>query len=199
MLKNKIIVISFIGIISGQSFDFHPATMSAIVPGWGESKLLNKKRSRFFFLTEITLWTTCLSAYSFSYHQENQYKTFAVKHAGLLSDNKDHKFWVDIGNYLNLEDHNDEHLRWREMEASYTEDSYWNWDSKKNMEKFESMRINSDLLALRGKFIIGTIVVNHIVSAINALYLERLGKLQSISVLPYIDKNQQGIMLNISF
>ena len=199
MLKTKIIVISFIGIIFGQSFDFHPATMSAIVPGWGESKLLNKKRSRFFFLTEITLWTTCLSAYSFSYHQENQYKTFAVKHAGILSDNKDHKFWVDIGNYLNLEDHNDEHLRWREMEALYTEDSYWNWDSKKNMEKFESMRINSDLLALRGKFIIGTIVVNHIVSAINALYLERLGKLQSISVLPYIDKNQQGIMLNISF
>lgn len=199
MLKTKIITIFFIGIIFGQSFEFHPATMSAIVPGWGESKLLNKKRSKFFLLTEITLWTTCLSAYTFSYHQENQYKTFAVKHAGLLSDDRNHKYWVDIGNYLSLQDHNDEHLRWRQVEALYTEESHWDWDSKKNMKKFESMRIKSDLLALRGKFILGAIAVNHIVSAIDALYLERLGKLESISVIPYIDRNQQGIRLNISF
>ncbi|SVC78501.1 uncharacterized protein METZ01_LOCUS331355, partial [marine metagenome] len=59
-------------------------------------------------------------------------------------------------------------------------------DSDENRNEFETLRINSDLLALTGKFVIGGIVMNHIVSAIDALYLNRLEKIESISFMPVI-------------
>ena len=42
------------------------------------------------------------------------------------------------------------------------------------MKKFEKMRIESDMLSKYGEYVIGVITLNHIVSAINSLYLSKL-------------------------
>ena len=96
-----------------------------------------------------------------------------------------------MGNYSSMDDHNDEHLRFRDIDDLYPENEGWDWtwDSDKNKTTFETMRIGSDKLALRGKFIIGGLIVNHIVSAIDALYLTRLEKINSISMIPIIERD----------
>ena len=166
----------------------HPMVKSAILPGWGEASLKNLKRAKIFRLSEISLITTCLSTYTFSNIKKSQYITFAVEHAQVDSEGKDHQYWVDIGNYQNMKSHNDEHLRFREIESIYPDnsDNEWEWDSETNRKEFESMRILSDRLAHSGKFIIGGIVMNHILSSIDALYLYRIQSLESISLYPYI-------------
>ena len=199
MFKKTIIALTFSGILLSETPGIHPAVRSAILPGWGETVLGNKKRARIFTLAEVTLWTACLGAYTFSYHQALEYESFAVEHAGVDVNGKNHKYWVDIGNYIDLEHHNAEHLRWRIMDELYDQDDEWIWDSASNMKKFEAMRINSDILAKRGMDILVAVAVNHIISAIDALYLSRLVKVESFAVLPMFGKNSHGLKLQIYF
>ena len=195
MLKKTILILSlFAGILFGGSTKLHPVVKSTLLPGWGEAALQNSKRARIFRLVEVSLVTACISAYTFSVHQAKQYESFAVEHAGIDARGKEHQYWVDLGNYSDMASHNEEHLRFREMESLYAENEGWNWtwDSKENKSTFETMRIRSDVLGMMGKFIIGSIVVNHIVSAIDVLYLTRLEKIESISLIPKINPDGTG-------
>ena len=175
----------------------HPAIQSAFIPGWGESSLLKPSQSRFFNLLELTLWSTCLGFYSFSNHQKLQYQSYAAKYAGINQNNKNHKYWVDIGNYLSLENHNAEHLRWRQINDIYDVDYNWIWESEKHMNKFEKMRIRSDKFAKYGEYTLGIITLNHIVSSINALYLSRLS--ENVKIYSFIEKKDIRIQLQYDF
>ena len=64
------------------------------------------------------------------------------------------------------------------------------------MKKFETMRIRGDYFAKAGEYILGTIVLNHIVSAIDALYLLRL---KNITFSPIITDEVHSISLHITF
>ena len=191
MLKKIIsilIFISFISSLKANGYKIHPSLKSALIPGMGESSLSKTTQSKFFNLVELTLWSTFLGFQNFSNHKRLQYKSYAAKYAGISTENKNLKYWVDIGNYLSLNDHNEEHLRWRQINDIYNEEFNWSWKSRRHMEKFEKMRINSDKLAKYGQYTLGLITLNHIVSSINALYLSRLKddlKIYSFS----IDKN----------
>lgn len=169
-----LILIQFITQLNANVYKIHPSLKSAFIPGSGEYSLSKTTQSKFFNLVELTLWSTFLGFHNFSSHKRLQYKSYAAKYAGINLENKNHKYWVDIGNYLNLKDHNDEHLRWRQMNDIYKEEFNWSWKSRSHMEKFEKMRINSDKLAKYGQYTLGLITLNHIVSSINSLYLSRL-------------------------
>jgi hypothetical protein len=47
--------------------------------------------------------------------------------------------------------------------------------------------------------ILVAVAVNHIISAIDALYLSRLEKIESVAVLPMFGKNSHGLKLQIYF
>jgi len=160
--------------LNGNSYGIHPSLKSAIIPGLGEYSLSKPAQSKFFNLMELTLWSTFLGFHNLSNHKRLQYKSYAVKYAGISIENKNQKYWVDIGNYLSLSDHNEEHLRWRQINDIYNEEFDWTWKSKNHMKKFEKMRISSDKLAKYGQYTLGVITLNHIISCINSLYLSRL-------------------------
>tara|TARA_B100000029_G_scaffold94680_1_gene84881 strand:+ start:373 stop:990 length:618 start_codon:yes stop_codon:yes gene_type:complete len=203
MLKKTIIILTLCtSILFGGKPNFHPMVKSAILPGWGEAAKKNTQRSRLFFLTETVLWTATMSAYTFSAHQAKQYKSFAVAHAGIDARGKERQYWVDIGNYQDLTSHNDEHLRFRDIEALYPQGEgwEWEWDSKQNRDDFEAMRIRSDRFAHAGKFLIGGIVMNHIISAIDALYLTRLEKIEAVTLSPKVEPSgYSSLYLQVDF
>jgi len=194
--KIIIIILVFISFTKGKDYQISPVIKSFIVPGWGEKVLQNTSRARLFSNIELSLWTACIGTYAFSFNQMLNYKSFAVEHAGVSSVGRNKKYWVDIGNYIDVDSHNSEHLRWRYFDELYDESSEWYWDNRKNMKKFENMRIRSDYYAKAGEYIIGTIVLNHIISAIDALYLLRL---KNITFLPKINNGVNEISLQIRF
>ena len=169
-----IIFIFFAVTLKAGKEKIHPAIKSALIPGFGESSLSRPSQSRFFKLLELTLWSTCIGFYKFSKHEKLQYQSYAAKYAGTNIEEKNHKYWVDIGNYLSLEQHNAEHLRWRQINDIYEAEYYWKWKSKGHMAKFEEMRIRSDKLSKYGEYTLGIITLNHIVSSINSLYLSKV-------------------------
>jgi len=178
-----------------------PIVKSLIVPGWGQYDLDNRTRGNIFISTEIiglALSTFCMVQ---SNSAEDTYLALAAEHAGVTTDGKDYQYWVDIGNYNSIDDYNDEHLRWREFDNIYQLNDKWNWkwDADKNRDKFEDHRIKSDKYTLATKFIIGGIVLNHIISAIDALYLQNVSLNEKVTVQAYLDPHMQSVQYSFSF
>ena len=55
------------------------------------------------------------------------------------------------------------------------------------------MRIDSDKLFFTGKFIVGGIILNHIISGINTLYLTRLNNNKKLSLSPNLEVYNNNI------
>ena len=180
-----------------------PVVKSLVLPGWGEYSLDNQIRGRIFVLSETVLLLAILGSYSVSQRQDTEFRAYAAEHAGISPDGKDRQFWVDIGNYSSLLAFNEEHLRWRDFNALYEDNDIWGWawDSGNNRERFENMRIASDSWRLRGSFLIGGVVLNHIVSAIDALYLSKISNIKETVVSPHYNpySDEMGLSLTVSF
>ena len=58
------------------------------------------------------------------------------------------------------------------------------------------MRIRSDMLAKTGEYVIGAIIMNHLLSAIDPLYLLRLKKENDVTIIPIINESNYGLMLS---
>jgi len=177
-----------------------PVVKSLVLPGWGEYSLDNQIRGRIFVLSETVLLLAILGSYSVAQRQETEYKAYAAEHAGIDPIGKDRQFWVDIGNYSSLFTFNEEHLRWRDFNALYEDNDTWAWawDSSNNRERFENTRIASDSWRLRGSFLIGGVVLNHIVSAIDALYLSKISNIQETVVSPNYNPHSDKMEISLT-
>ena len=107
---------------------------------------------------------------------------------------------MDIGNYSSLFAFNEEHLRWRDFNALYEDNDTWAWawDSSNNRDRFENTRIASVSWRLRGAFLIGGVVLNHIVSAIDALYLSKITNIQETVVSPNYNPHSDKMELSLT-
>lgn len=177
-----------------------PAVKSLLLPGWGEKALDNPKRSTFFFLSEVSLWLSVAGTFVASEAEERKYTAYAADHAGVDVNGKSHDFWVDIGNYSDRDTYNEEHLRFRENDDLYSLDAEWDWswDDAGSRSKFEGMRLRGDRLAKATSFLLGGVVLNHVISAIDAAYLQNLQKEAAVSIIPKIDLHSQTSSLSLS-
>jgi len=173
----------------------NPVIQSALIPGWGQKSLQYPDRSRLFTYVETGLLISILGSTTYANILKKNYIAFAVEHAAISSAGKNHKYWVDIGNFKTIEDYNDEHLRNREMDDIYDANLRWSWDwdEDSNRNAFEQKRILSDQMKQVATFGAGAIVLNHMVSAIDALYLMRIGSKKKLSVQPWVPSEMVGV------
>ena len=213
MVSKKIIIIFFFfHLVFSQELNLDknfekpfisPVLKSLILPGWGEYSLGHKKRARIMALSESVIFFSILGSYSNANKFEQNYKSYAAEHANVITTGKNRQYWIDIGNYFSIDQFNEEHLRWRDFTAIYEKDNNWNWvwDNDENRKYFEKMRIRGDTWKLRGSFLIGGMVLNHIISAIDALYLSRISSIDKAELNPiyYPHTNQYKLILNVNF
>ncbi len=202
--KSFIIRILLIGILLVQpAKGISPIVKSFFLPGLGEYALDKPGRGRAFIISETALWTSFAGALIISNNYTGRFQAFAADYAGVVPEGKNQQFWIDVGNYNSRENHNEEHLRFREYNALYPNDAKWAWiwSSEKKRKQYRDYRIASDQWKLTAQFVVGGIVLNHIISTIDVLYLQRISQIQKISVVPMVDyeKSTSGIALQIQF
>ena len=147
--------------------------MSFVLPGSGEYYLGSRKMAAIFFGTEVALWSAYFLFNWISDFKADDYKLYAAAHAGVDPKGKPHQFFVNIEDFDNLADYNQAMLQNRQPRLLYPEDgSYdWSWDSMTSRDRFEAMRLSSDRYESAGLFVIGGVVLNHLVSGIDAIRL----------------------------
>lgn len=174
--------------------NLNPVLQSALLPGWGQKSLNYSDRSRVFTYVESGLVLSIIGSTTYANILKKNYIAYAVAHAAVSSSGKGHEYWVDIGNFSTIEDYNDEHLRNREMDDIYEVSPQWGWvwDTDSHRDFFEQKRILSDQMKQVASFGVGAMILNHMVSAIDALYLKRIGREKALSVLPWVPEESLG-------
>jgi len=159
--------------------------LSLALPGSGEYYAGSKKMAKIFFCAETALWAAFASFRIYGSWKEQDYQHTAVSHAGVTIRGKDHDYFVNIEKYDNIRAYNHAMLQERNVAALYPEDgSYdWDWDNDASRSRFRELRIASDNAFNRSIFVIGGIVLNHLVSGIDALRLAREAEKRHQSVV----------------
>ena len=144
---------------------------SLVLPGSGERYLGKKTLAKAFLITEITLWVGYFAFTEYGKWIREDAYAYAATHSGAKTGGKPSQFFVDIGNYNNVNEYNDAKQRMRQFDKVYTSDDYhWQWEDTQSRQKFENMRIASDQAINRSVFVLGGIFANHLFSAVNAVW-----------------------------
>jgi hypothetical protein len=176
---------------------------SLILPGLGEAYTGHDNYTKFFLTVEATGWGIYLLNNMQVVSGTEDYKNYAVDHAGLDRAGKDAQYWINVGKYNTIYDYNEQRRRERDVSGIYSENeqNFWRWDSYNNRLYYDWKRIQTRELERKQVYIIGGLVLNHLLSAINALRLARIYNKHSgsmswdfqLSVDPY----HQTALLNL--
>jgi hypothetical protein len=141
---------------------------SLVVPGWGQYSLGQTNSALMFFGADIALLGGMLTLNSYGHSTKADYRALAAAYAGVQGAH-DHGFYVDVGNWMTVDQFNEQRLRNREFDALYTQSSdRWAWDSNAHRDLMRKTRIKSDRALNSVLYLVGGMVLNHVASAIHA-------------------------------
>jgi hypothetical protein len=179
---------------------------SLAVPGMGQFYTNRFDVGKYYFIGEAALWLSYLGLSVYSDWINNDAVNFAKTNAGVNDAGKDEDYWINIGIYNNVEQYNNEMLSTGQYDKVYLPgtgfDFYWN--SNDNRRKYRIENLSAERVKNNRKFVVGAIVINHIVSAISALivtnsYNNSLKKSGGFSINADVQRfgdNIHGLRLN---
>jgi hypothetical protein len=143
---------------------------SLILPGMGELYAENFSTGRYFLAAEGALWLTYAGFGIYGNSVRDDARSFAVVHAGVNLAGKNDQFFVDIGNFISIDEYNQKKLRDRDPDKVYNPalGYAWQWDSDASRSAFRDRRVTSETAYNNMRFVVAAILINHVASAINA-------------------------------
>ncbi len=143
---------------------------SLLLPGMGELYADRFDRGIYPFVTEIALWVGALGINAYGNWVQDDARLFARQHAGIDPTGKDDDFFVNIENYSDIYDYNNQRLNERRTDELYPDETAWRWawDSEENRNDYKDQRIHSDEMHNAVTFFVLGMVANRIWSAIQA-------------------------------
>jgi hypothetical protein len=145
---------------------------SLLLPGMGELYAENYNSGKYFTIAEGALWATFIGMNVYGNWQENRYKTYAQTYAGINPEGKDEDFYATIGLYTSIESYNNEKALERRYDAMLSEQKFfWKWNSTEQRKTYRSMWTSSEQTFNDVRFVVGAMLVNRLISAINAVRL----------------------------
>jgi hypothetical protein len=148
------------------------AIYSLLIPGMGEWYSGDIGSGKYFMIGEGVLWLTYAVFEISGNDLRDASRAFAVSHAGVTTAGKDDQYFIDIGNFLSIDDYNAKKLRDRDPGRLYDPAGYtWIWDSDADRASYRDQRVRSESMYNGTKFVGAAILVNHVASAINAARL----------------------------
>ncbi len=144
---------------------------SLLLPGSGERYVGKKNLGKAFLISEIALWVGYFAFREYGNWIKDDARTYAADHSGASISGKPSQFFVDLGLYDDVDQYNDTQQRMRNFDKVYSDPEYfWYWDSPENRRRYERMRIASDRAVNRSVLVLGGILANHLISAIDAVW-----------------------------
>jgi len=145
---------------------------SLLLPGMGELYAEGYDSGIYFTITDGILWTAVLGMNIYGNWLEKSYKSFAQVNANINLDGKDKDFFALISAYSSIDDYNNEKAFERNFNAMLDKQKfYWNWNSIENRKTYRRMWTSSESAFNNIRFAVGGLILNRLVSVINAVRL----------------------------
>ncbi len=145
---------------------------SLLLPGMGELYADAYGTGKYFTIADGILWGTLIGMSAYSSWQEDNYKTYAASQAGVVNSYKDEDFYANIGDYTSVYTYNDEKALERNFDEMYDEEAnFWKWNSTEERRTYRDMWNSSETASNNIRFVVGGLILNRVISAINAARL----------------------------
>lgn len=143
---------------------------SLLLPGMGELYAGRYDVGKFSTIADGALWITFAGFNMYGAQQRDNYKSYAQSFAGVDSNGKDDIYYANIGAYINVEEYNNQMLLDRDFENVYDENThYWEWQTNNNRLEYKNTWTSSESAYNNLKFVAGALVLNRLISVINAI------------------------------
>lgn len=145
---------------------------SLLLPGMGELYADAYDSGIYFTIADGALWGTYIGMNIYGNWQRDRYISYAQVNAGINTNGKDENYYATIGEYLSIDQFNDEKAFERNFSEMYnTETSFWKWNSSEDRKTYRSMWVSSEQTFNDLRFVVGALLLNRVISAINAVRL----------------------------
>ena len=146
---------------------------SLLLPGMGELYADAYSVGKYFTIADGLLWGTFIGMNAYSNWQEDSYKSYAASEAGVINDaNKDEDYYANIGDYTSVYTYNEQKALERNFDEMYDEQTnFWKWNSTDERRTYRDMWNSSETASNGIRFVVGGLILNRLISAINAARL----------------------------
>jgi len=145
---------------------------SLLLPGMGELYAGNYSSGKYFTIAEGALWTTFIGMNIYAGNQKDNYQAYATANASVNTDGKEDAFFATISEFNSLESYNNQKALERNFDEMYNSESYfWKWNSSEERRTYRDMWTSSEQTYNDIRFVVGAMILNRVVSAINAVRL----------------------------
>jgi hypothetical protein len=146
---------------------------SLLLPGMGELYADSYGSGKYFTIADGILWGTLIGMNAYSGWQEDNYKSYAASNADVINDGvKDEDFYANIGDYTSVYSYNDQKALERNFDEMYDEEVYfWKWNTTNERRTYRDMWNSSETASNNIRFVVGGLILNRVISAINAARL----------------------------
>ncbi len=145
---------------------------SALIPGMGEYYAGNYSSGKYFTIAEVSLWGIYAGMNYYQNFKKENSKQFAKSNAGVDLNGKDEDYLASIGEYKNIEQYNDDKAFNRLYNKMYDPVKYyWKWNSESDRKNYRNLWLSSQHAKNNKRFVVGAMVVNRLISIINAVRL----------------------------
>jgi hypothetical protein len=150
---------------------------SFAVPGWGQyyNNPDHWRRGQYHLGADILLLSTWIYLHTNSGILRNNMYSMANAYAGINLRNKSRVVELAVGNYNSLQAYNEAQLRLRNWDRLLDDipENQWNWQSESQRRQYVSLRDRMDRAQQQIPMVISLMVLNRIVSGINAFIQAR--------------------------
>jgi hypothetical protein len=150
------------------------ALISLIVPGLGEAYANRFESGRYLVASEVLLWGGYAGLTQYASNFQDDMENFAVANAGASKANKgDQNYFAHVGQFQSSDIFNEEQLREGLANQLVPNGQGWSWAAKSDQLHFNDLRTKVQTLDNDRQFMLAAIIVNHLVSAIDAYIVAR--------------------------
>jgi hypothetical protein len=163
---------------AGGKTKWYYVLFSLVIPGSGEWAMGYKGLGKTFFGIDAVLWLGYLGTRHYTNILQRDLEGYAALHAGVNTANKEGQYWIDVGSASSIYIFNEQKLRERDLEATYPEGNHydWVWNSENNRVAYVEKRFDRLDWKRYTNWMIGALVLNRIVSAVDVVRLIRKEK-----------------------
>lgn len=179
---------------------------SLLLPGMGELYADAYDSGVYFTVADGVLWGAYIGVNVYANWQKDRYISYAQTNGGITTSNKDDDYYATISQYINIDEYNNQKAFERNFDEMYNSNTYfWKWNTSEERKSYRDMWVSSEQSFNNLRFVVGALLLNRVVSAINAVRLvskynnklkEEVGWNVSVGVQNYPDNTSS---YNINF
>lgn len=171
-IKNNSATINAIPQTAGRKNAGLAILYSILLPGMGELYAGDYSTGMYFTIADGLLWGTLAGFNIYGDWKMDNYKSLAKTYAGITTQGKDSKFYTDLGIYMSVDEYNQIQELDRNFENVYDKSThYWSWMSNDKRKEYRNLWTSSEQSYNNVRFVAGALILNRIISAINAVRL----------------------------